>query len=75
MSSTLKIAGVEKDREHALMIIEGWTETGDYDVTVFGDESGLSKKLASLTPDVVLIDVENPRPRLMPGSVLMLLMT
>ncbi len=60
MSSKLKIAVVEKDRERALMIIEGLTETGDYDVTVFGDETGLSKKLATLNPDVVLIDVENP---------------
>lgn len=44
-----------------MMIIEGLTETGDHAITVFGDESGLTKKLAALDPDVVLIDLANPR--------------
>jgi len=61
MTKPLKIAVIEKDRERALMIIEGLTETGDHDVTVFGDETGLTKKLAALNPDVVLVDLANPR--------------
>lgn len=61
MSAPLKIAVIEKDRDRALMIIEGLTDTGNHDVTVFGDESGLTKKLARLDPDVVLIDIANPR--------------
>ena len=60
MSSTLKIAVVEADRDRALMIVDGLREAGDYDVTVIGDMTGLARKLAEFSPDVVLIDLENP---------------
>jgi response regulator NasT len=60
MSSTLKIAVVEADRDRALMIVDGLREAGDYDVTVIGDMTGLARKLAAFAPDVVLIDLENP---------------
>jgi len=60
VSDLLKIAVVERDRERALMIIEGLAETGDHDIVVFGDEIGLTKKLSALNPDVVLIDLANP---------------
>ncbi len=60
MPRTLRIAVLEKDRERALMIVDGLREQGDYDVVVFGDETGLARKLAAANPDVVLIDLENP---------------
>ena len=60
MSSTLKIAVVEADRDRALMIVDGLREAGDYDVRVIGDMTGLARKLAAFAPDVVLIDLENP---------------
>jgi two-component system, response regulator / RNA-binding antiterminator len=60
MTSSLRIAVVEKDRDRALMIVDGLRDAGDYDVTVIGDETGLARKLAALAPDVVLIDLENP---------------
>jgi two-component system, response regulator / RNA-binding antiterminator len=60
MTNSLRIAVVEKDRERALMIVDGLRDAGDYDVTVIGDETGLARKLAALAPDVVLIDLENP---------------
>jgi response regulator NasT len=60
MSGILKIAVVERDRERALMIVDGLREAGDYDVTVIGDITGLARKLAEFAPDVVLIDLENP---------------
>jgi len=56
----LKIAVIEKDRDRALMIIEGLKETGVHDITVFGDVSGLKDKLTALNPDVVLVDLANP---------------
>jgi response regulator NasT len=56
----LKIAVVERDRDRALQIIDGLREAGDHEVTVLGDETGLARKLATLNPDVVLIDLENP---------------
>lgn len=56
----LRIAVVEKDRDRALMIIDGLREAGDFDATVIGDETGLARALSDLNPDIVLIDLENP---------------
>jgi response regulator NasT len=60
MNNSLRIAVVEKDRERAMMIVDGLRDVGDYDIIVIGDETGLARKLAGLAPDVVLIDLENP---------------
>jgi two-component system, response regulator / RNA-binding antiterminator len=60
LTGKLRIAVVEKDRDRALMIVDGLSEAGDYDVTVIGDETGLARRLRALVPDVVLIDLENP---------------
>lgn len=60
MANSLRIVVVEKDRERALMIVDGLRDAGDYEVTVVGDEAGLARRLATLVPDVVLIDLENP---------------
>lgn len=56
----LKIAVVEVDRDRALMIVDSLRESGDHDVSVIGDMTGLARRLAQLGPDVVLIDVLNP---------------
>lgn len=42
------------------MIVDGLRESGDCDVTVIGDMTGLARRLAALDPDVVLIDLESP---------------
>lgn len=60
LADRLRIAVVEKDRDRALMIIDGLKDTGDHVVTVIGDDTGLARKLAALDPDVVLIDLQNP---------------
>jgi len=60
-TSRITIAVVERDRERAMMIIDGLREAGDYNVTVLGDETGLARALSDLNPDVVLIDLENPQ--------------
>lgn len=60
MGQRLNIAVVEKDHERARMIVDGLRAAGDYDVTVLGDVSGLARRLESLAPDVVLIDLGNP---------------
>ena len=60
MADRLRIVVVEKDRDRAMMIIDGLQDTGDHDVTVIGDDTGLARKLAAIDPDVVLIDLENP---------------
>ena len=48
MTAALRIAVVEKDRDRALMIVDGLRDAGDYEVTVIGDETGLARKLAAL---------------------------
>lgn len=57
----MKIAVIERDRDRALMIIDGLREAGDFDVTVVGDDPGLAKRLAAINPDIVLIDLANPQ--------------
>ena len=51
---------VERDRERARLIVDGLRESGEYDVIVLGDESGLARRLANADPDLVLIDLEHP---------------
>ncbi|MEM8698810.1 MAG: ANTAR domain-containing protein, partial [Pseudomonadota bacterium] len=60
MTSTLKIAIVEEDRERALLIVDGLREAGDFDITVLGDAASLSRRLSEINPDLVLIDVADP---------------
>jgi len=61
LETRLRIAVVERDRERALLIVDGLRDAGNYDVTVLGDETGLARRLSDLNPDIVLIDVEHPR--------------
>lgn len=60
MSVDLKIAVVEADRERALSIVDALNEDGWNNITVLGDATGLARKLESLQPDLVLIDLANP---------------
>lgn len=66
----LQIAVVERDRERALLIVDGLQDAGEFDVSVIGDETGLARKLAALNPDVVLIDLENPSRDVLEGLTL-----
>lgn len=60
MTPALRIAVIEKDRDRALLIVDGLRDAGDHEVTVIADDTGLARKLAAVAPDVVLIDLENP---------------
>ena len=60
MSKTLSIVVVEKDRQRALMIVDGLREAGAFDVYVIADETGLARRIAERNPDLVLIDAGNP---------------
>ena len=60
MSGRLSIVVVEKDRERALLIVDGLRESGNHDVMVIGDEAGLARRIAERNPDLVLIDVASP---------------
>jgi two-component system, response regulator / RNA-binding antiterminator len=60
MIKKLSIIVVEKDRERALMIVDGLREAGEFDVMVIAEEAGLARRIASRNPDLVLIDAGNP---------------
>ena len=60
MPKRLSVIVVEKDRERALMIVDGLRGAGDHDVFVIGDEAGLARRIAERNPDLVLIDAGNP---------------
>ncbi len=60
MAKPLSVVVVEKDRDRALMIVDGLREAGDHEVFVIGDETGLARRIAERNPDLVLIDVASP---------------
>lgn len=60
MSKRLSIIVVEKDRDRALIIVDGLREAGDHEVLVIADEIGLARRIAERNPDLVLIDAGNP---------------
>lgn len=60
MTSKLTIVVVEEDRDRAIAIVDALRDHGDDMVHVIGDTSGLSRKIAALQPDIVLIDIDHP---------------
>lgn len=60
MSTPLTIVVVEEDRDRAIAIVDALKDSGDYEVFVIGNASGLARKIAAHAPDVVLIDIDNP---------------
>ncbi|MEL6608161.1 MAG: ANTAR domain-containing protein [Pseudomonadota bacterium] len=61
MAQPLTIMVVEPDRDRALQIVDGLRDAGgDNTIHVVDEAGGLTRKIASIEPDVVLIDVANP---------------
>jgi len=60
MAQPLTIVVVEADRDRAVAVVDALRDSGDHDIHVFGDVTGLARKIAAHLPDVVLIDVDNP---------------
>ena len=60
MSDRLSIVIVEKDRDRAIQIVDALKAADDYDILVIGEESGLARHIAARSPDIVLIDIDNP---------------
>ncbi|MBF9060788.1 ANTAR domain-containing protein [Rhodobacterales bacterium HKCCSP123] len=60
MTAPLSIVVVEEDRDRAIAIVDALKDSGDYDVHVIGNVTGLARKIAAFLPDVVLIDIDNP---------------
>ena len=60
MTNRLSIVVVEEDRDRAIAIVDALRDSGEYEVHVIGNVSGLARKIAAFLPDVVLIDIDNP---------------
>jgi two-component system, response regulator / RNA-binding antiterminator len=57
---SLSVVVIEKDRDRALKLVDALREAGDHRITVFGDETGIARRIAELKPDLVLIDLASP---------------
>ena len=60
MTPALKIAIVEEDVDRSRQIVDGLRDAGDFEVTVLGEPSSMTRRLSEIDPDVVLIDMANP---------------
>lgn len=60
MEGRLKIAVVDESAARAAVIEEGLREAGFADISVLVDRQGLARRLLDLSPDVVLMNLENP---------------
>ncbi len=60
MSQKLTVVVVEQNQDRAFAIVDALKESGDVDVFVIGNASGLARKIATHSPDIVLIDIDNP---------------
>jgi two-component system, response regulator / RNA-binding antiterminator len=56
----LSIIVVERDRDRALKIVDGLMASGDHNVVVIAEETGLARRIAEQKPDIVLIDIADP---------------
>ncbi|MEM0976189.1 MAG: ANTAR domain-containing protein [Pseudomonadota bacterium] len=57
----MHIVVVDPDRERAFQIVDGLSVDSSLRVTVLGDIDGIARKLTSLDPDVILIDLADPK--------------
>ncbi len=60
MKQHLTVVVVEQNQERAFAIVDALKESGDVDVSVIGNVSGLASKIVMHSPDIVLIDIDNP---------------
>ena len=60
MPEPLSIIVVEPDRDRALMIVDSLREAGDNDIRVISEISSLSRQIAELQPDIVIVDLASP---------------
>jgi two-component system, response regulator / RNA-binding antiterminator len=57
----MRIAIIDESPARAAVIAEGLRDNGLNDVTLFTERHGLVSRIEALAPDVILIDLANPR--------------
>lgn len=60
MTKVLTIVVVEEIRDRAIAIVDALKDASECNVFVIGNSSGLARRIAAHSPDVVLIDIDNP---------------
>jgi response regulator NasT len=60
MANRLSIIVVEPDRDRALLIADGLAASGDYDISIIAENTGLARRVAERTPEVVQIPLPSP---------------
>jgi two-component system, response regulator / RNA-binding antiterminator len=57
----MRIAIVDESPARAAVIEEGLREAGLSDILIFGERAGVAARIEEFAPDVILIDLANPR--------------
>ncbi|MFD9898699.1 ANTAR domain-containing response regulator [Mesorhizobium sp. NPDC059025] len=60
LGSALRILVIDENRIRAAIIEAGLREAGHAEVTLVDDVTGIAARIATLQPDVIVIDIENP---------------
>lgn len=60
MTDNLSIVVVEKDRDRALLIVDSLRASGDHNIFVISEETGLARRISERNPDIVLVDITSP---------------
>lgn len=58
--ATIRILIIDENRIRASVIEAGLREAGYDDLTIVHDVSGIARKIETIDPDVIVIDLENP---------------
>ncbi len=56
----LTVLVVDENRVRASIIEDGVRASGNADVTVIADLTGIARRIAEIQPDIIVIDLENP---------------
>ena len=57
---SLSIVVVEQDAERARLIVDALRAADDWNVALISEPAGLARRVATLKPDVILIDIADP---------------
>lgn len=58
--TTLSILIIDENRLRAVVIEDGLRDAGYSNLTIIHDITGIARRIADISPDVIVIDLENP---------------
>ncbi len=60
LETTLSILIIDENRLRAAVIEDGLRDAGYSNLTILHDVAGIARRIADISPDVIVIDLENP---------------